>query len=559
MDVRILIVDDSPALVATLTDILSKQGYQIESRSDGESGWNRLVAGAERRAPMPDLLLLDLNMPGIDGLTLLRRLRADERFALLPAIILTVEANSDIRLTALEAGANDYLPKPVQTLELLARVKTFLGLKLAERFQQRRMEHLIEAGRILLSTLDLDSVLQRVMQIAMLEMEAENTSIWLQGSNGNLVCRAAFGSGAERLLGIQMEPGRGIASWVLQHQKPVLVPDAQADPRFQREIDEQIGSSTHDLVAVPLSVRGIGIGVLEAVNKKREPFSPADLAWMEVLAPLAAAAISNARLFHVLRQRTAQLQARNQDLDTFAHTVAHDLKTSLARIVGFAETLEVNYAGIPDEELRHYLHIMAQSGRKMSRIVDELLLLAGVRKMESKMEPLDMASVVTEAMQRVAGMIEERQAEVILPETWPVALGYGPWVEEVWVNYLSNGLKYGGQPPRVELGATAQSGGRVCFWVRDNGPGLTPEAQSRLFIPFTRLDQTRAEGHGLGLSIVRRIVEKLGGQVGVKSEVGKGSVFSFTLAGMTSGGLLVLEALYARVRAENWHLRVGTG
>jgi len=83
----------------------------------------------------------------------------------------------------------------------------------------------------------------------------------------------------------------------------------------------------------------------------------------------------------------------------------------------------------------------------------------------------------------------------------------------------------------VELGATPQPDRMVRFWVRDNGPGLTPEEQALLFTPFTRLDQARAKGHGLGLSIVRRIVEKLGGQVGVESEVGKGSVFTFTLPG----------------------------
>ncbi len=115
-----------------------------------------------------------------------------------------------------------------------------------------------------------------------------------------------------------------------------------------------------------------------------------------------------------------------------------------------------------------------------------------------------------------------------------MALGYGPWVEEVWANYLSNAIQYGGRPPRVELGATEQADGMVRFWVRDNGPGLTPEEQARLFTPFTRLDQVRAKGHGLGLSIVRRIVEKLGGQVGVESEVGRGSVFTFTLPGMDS-------------------------
>jgi signal transduction histidine kinase len=102
-------------------------------------------------------------------------------------------------------------------------------------------------------------------------------------------------------------------------------------------------------------------------------------------------------------------------------------------------------------------------------------------------------------------------------------------VEEVWVNYISNGLKYGGQPPHLELGATATPNGTICFWVRDNGPGLSPAAQAKLFTRFTRLDQTRAKGHGLGLSIVQHIVEKLGGEVGIESAVGQDCKFYFTL------------------------------
>jgi two-component system sensor histidine kinase/response regulator len=126
-------------------------------------------------------------------------------------------------------------------------------------------------------------------------------------------------------------------------------------------------------------------------------------------------------------------------------------------------------------------------------------------------------------------MIKESEAEILEPDTWPTALGYGPWVEEIWVNYISNGIKHGGQPPRVQLDATLVSNGCVRFWVRDNGHGLTREEQGQLFTPFTRLSQVRATGHGLGLSIVRRIVEKLGGEVGIESLVGDGSIFSFTL------------------------------
>jgi signal transduction histidine kinase len=151
------------------------------------------------------------------------------------------------------------------------------------------------------------------------------------------------------------------------------------------------------------------------------------------------------------------------------------------------------------------------------------------------MKPLDMAAIIAEVQQRLAYMIEEYQAELVLPASsaWPTALGYAPWVEEVWANYLSNAIKYGGQPPRLELGATVleEAKGMVRFWVHDNGPGLEPEEQAKLFTPFTQLNQVQAKGHGLGLSIVRRIVEKLGGQVNVESEgiPGRGCVFSFAL------------------------------
>lgn len=546
MDVRILIVDDSASVVEALTSILSGQGYQVESCRDGKSAWDRLVAAAERRDPMPDLLLLDINMPGIDGLTLLSRIRADERFALLPVIILTVEADPKTRLAALGGGANDYLPKPIQTVELLARVKTLTGWKLAERLQQSRLEHLIEAGRILLSTLDLDSVLERVMEITMVEMDTEDAAIWLREPDGGLKCQVAFGRAARRLVGVRMPPGRGVAGWVLKQKKSALVPDAQADSRFNPEVDEQLGFKTRDLVTVPLLVRGTGIGVLQVANKNHGAFSSTDLAWMEVLAPLAGAAIASARLFQELQertvqlqQRTIQLQAHNEELDAFAHTVAHDLKNPVTSMVGYATMLEATYAELSEQDLYGCLKRIARSAEKMSRIVEELLLLAGVRKREVEMGPLDMMSIVAEAMQRMTSMIEGSQAEIVLPETWPVAVGYGPWVEEVWVNYISNAIKYGGQPPRVELGASLPSvpparegqtkGQQVHFWVRDNGPGLTKEARAQLFVPFTKLDQVRVEGHGLGLSIVRRIVEKLGGQAGVESQVGQGSIFFFSL------------------------------
>lgn len=230
-----------------------------------------------------------------------------------------------------------------------------------------------------------------------------------------------------------------------------------------------------------------------------------------------------------LRRYTAELQARNEDLDAFAHTVAHDLRNPLALIIGTIRVLNAQHQPNLDEDIQELLGMISRTAFRMSRIIDELLLLAEVRKSKALTSRLDMAIVVAEAHERLAQLIEDNQATIKLPDAWPAALGHALWIEEVWVNYMSNAIKYGGQPPCLELGATEQSNSMIRFWVRDNGGGLTLEDQARLFTPFTRLDQVRASGHGLGLSIVKRIVEKLDGEVGVESQPGQGSLFFFTL------------------------------
>ena len=165
----------------------------------------------------------------------------------------------------------------------------------------------------------------------------------------------------------------------------------------------------------------------------------------------------------------------------------------------------------------------------MDSIIDNLLLLSETRRAEISARPVEMANIVANIRKRLSHMIKTRRALVSYPESWPTAMGYAPWIEEVWANYLSNALKYGGEHPSVELGATPQSNGMIRFWIRDYGSGISPEAQARLFTPFTQVGQAREGGHGLGLAIVRHIIEKLGGQVGIESELGNGCLFFFTL------------------------------
>ncbi len=231
-----------------------------------------------------------------------------------------------------------------------------------------------------------------------------------------------------------------------------------------------------------------------------------------------------------------ELEAQNAELDAFAHTVAHDLKNPLAGLVMVSGLLQQYGPSLTDEQRVDYLERLVLGLEKMQTIIDELLLLSTVRQREQvPLTPLDMGEIVNEAQKRLTYMFAGFQTDIIMPDQWPIALGYAPWVEEVWTNYLSNAVKYGGRPLRIKLGATlipASPGAEeamVRFWIWNNGACLTPEQQARLFVPFERLHDASTTGEGLGLSIVQRIVHRLGGEVGVESAEGGGCTFFFTL------------------------------
>jgi signal transduction histidine kinase len=182
------------------------------------------------------------------------------------------------------------------------------------------------------------------------------------------------------------------------------------------------------------------------------------------------------------------------------------------------------------KDVHHQLGLIFNAGQKMRNIISELLLLASVRKEDVQKRPLAMSAILKEALKRLSLLLEEQQADIIFPDSWPTALGYGPWVEEIWVNYISNAIKYGGEPPIIELGADEEADGTVRFWVKDNGPGITVDNAERIFQKFVRLEETRATGHGLGLAIVKQITEMLDGEVGFENRPDGGAKFYFTLS-----------------------------
>jgi two-component system, sensor histidine kinase and response regulator len=227
------------------------------------------------------------------------------------------------------------------------------------------------------------------------------------------------------------------------------------------------------------------------------------------------------------------LRARNKELEAYDHMLAHDLKDPLTIMIAAADLI-TDVPDLTSQELKECIQQIRFTAYEMNSIINNLLLFAEVSKMEAPVQPVDMAKVVTNVRNRLDYMIKENRAKINLPRVWPQAIGYGPWIEEVWANYISNALKHGGQPPYIELGASAQPDSMIRFWTRDNGPGLPADAQASLFTPFNQIGNVHNLGHGLGLSIALQIIEKLGGQVGVESTLGEGSLFFFTLPASSS-------------------------
>ena len=219
------------------------------------------------------------------------------------------------------------------------------------------------------------------------------------------------------------------------------------------------------------------------------------------------------------------------DLDAFAHMVAHDLKNMLGVIVSGSGLIKSGIDDMTKEELLEITELVNLSAVKTMHITNELLTLATIRQQEIKLVPVNIQKVISDSILRLNSMILEQDAVLSVPENLPEVLGNEAWLEEVWINYISNAIKYGGTPPHIQFGCDILSGNRAKYWIKDNGKGLTEEEMALLFNKYTRLDILRAEGNGLGLSIVKRIIEKLSGEVGIESDnlPGEGSTFYFIL------------------------------
>jgi signal transduction histidine kinase len=352
MAAQILLIDDSILATANLSELLHKQGYRVLGATNAKQAFEILEHA------QPDLILLDVMLPDMNGFEVCRRLKETPGLADIPVIFMTALNDTKSKIAGFDAGGVDYITKPFHNQEVLVRIRTRLSL----------------AGHRL------------------------------------------------------------------------------------------------------------------ALNQK------------------------------------------NKELQAFARTVAHDLKSPLHTIMSYLDIIGMACEDNDMAEVKAVLPDALRQASKTGEIVDALLLLATASHSENSIpiEAFDMGFVVPRVQERLALILDKAKAALITPSDWPFVSGYPPWVEEIWVNYICNAVKYGGSPPRIEIGYDEYEDS-VRFWVRDNGQGLSAEQKKQLFIPFSRLHKERKDSHGLGLAIVRSIIDKLNGSIGVESEVGQGCLFYFIL------------------------------
>ncbi|MCS6827424.1 MAG: response regulator [Caldilinea sp.] len=537
---RLLCIEGDATLAHLFKQRMEQEGFVVDLALNGADG----VALLEQRPY--DLVVLDYTLPELNGLQILRRLAANELRP--PAIMVTAEDDAAVVIDAMRLGVADFVIKTADAghLQLLpAIIERVLSQhrRFTEREaivedlygQNRKLALLNRATQIFTSTLDEEQIALQLVKSICEFTDAEGSSVWLlthgKGGEELLECVAIFANGEYiEPRHVPLAPGEGIAGWAFAHRETVIVNDVMRDRRFSAASDDKLKFQTRTLLAAPMRAPERVVGVLELVNKRKGVFTDIDQTLSETLAASAAIAIENARYFQHLNRQAEELRLRNEELDAFAHTVAHDLKTPLSVIAGYADMLRENFEFLHPEEADLYLKQIVDNSMRMNHIIDSLLLLAGVRGTTNvEIELVDMGMIVQEALSRIEFMSTARGAVIDLPDQWPAALGYGPWLEEVWYNYVVNALKYGGEPPVLRLGYDFPEPTKVRFWVADNGPGV-PADSSFLFKPMLRMQTNeRRKGYGLGLSIVKRIIEKLNGEVGAESLPEGGSRFYFTL------------------------------
>ncbi len=333
----------------------------------------------------------------------------------------------------------------------------------------------------------------------------------------------------------QLGMGECLCGLVLKEGKPVYSPDIHADSRCTMTACKEAGMRS--FAALPLLSGERVLGVLGLAWAEAQDVE-GQAGFLETVVDEIAMGLNNALLYRDLqqhskeldrrvRERTEQLQAANKELEAFAYSISHDLRAPLRAVSGFAQIIARRHRAALNEEGQHYVDNIVLAGERMGSLIDDLLAYSRLGRQSLKLQPVALGVVLSQAINDLADRVAATGATINLPGDWPVVLGDQTLLQQIFTNLLDNALIYR-QPdvaPDLRVTWTIEDG-QVILAVADNGIGIASECQEKIFNVFQRLHSDEDyPGTGIGLAIVKKATEMLGGRVWVESAVGQGSTF----------------------------------
>lgn len=518
-DVHILIVDDSRPLREFVVQVVASwEGFVAVEAPNGAEGLEMILADP------PDLILLDLEMPRLNGLQVLDTLSTHQ--VDIPVILITSHGSEAIAVDVFRKGVKDYLIKPFNAEEMRAAIERALSearlrqekealtqhLAAVNKQLHRRVQELdvlYQVGKSVTSQLSKDQVLERILDAVFHVIGSEEATLMLVDEDTNQL---------RTVLQRQRVPGQ------LHQSARRSAEELAAEAARKRE-----ATDSGALLYAPLEVGDRVVGALGVGNRvSNRPFTGRDRQLLLALADYAAIAVENARLYEEVRRAD---QAKSE----FVSFVAHELGTPMTSIRCHTDLLVKGAFDPLTPQQEKSIHTIRSNAIRMQILVSDLQDVSRIEtgQMWLEVKPTDLADTLEDALQATRGQIEARSQHLTLevPEGLPLVHADPARLTQILINLLSNAYKYTSDGGHIRVRAWPQDGYVYCA-VSDSGIGISAEDQMRLFTKFFRAENPAVQetpGTGLGLCIVKSLVELQGGEIEVESQLGKGTTFTFTV------------------------------
>jgi two-component system NtrC family sensor kinase len=516
----VLVIDDSVTFREELRRALERSGYAVITATSGEKG---LRLAASRR---PAALIVDGVMPGMDGATVIRRLRLDAALRGLPCLLLTASDEQGVELRALDAGADAFVRKEDDMDVILAR---FAAMLRTARTEPGGASSLASPKRIL-AVDDSMTYLQELSSA----LRDEGYDVVLARSGEEAIDMLAVQNVDCILLDLMM-PGMGgqeacrrIKASATLRNTPLIMLTAVED---RQALIEGLSTGADDYIAKSNEFDVLRARIQAQIRRKQFEDENRRIRDQLLRSELEA---SEARAARELAEAKAvlveELKYKNKELEAFSYSVSHDLRAPLRSLDGFSQALIEDYGDRLDETGRNYLHRIRAAAQRMAALIDDMLMLSRISRAQVNRERVDLSALAQTVAEELRNQNPERSVAVKIQSGLASHADRG-LMRVLLDNLLGNAWKFTAHTSdaQIELGAQPQ-GSDTVFFVKDNGAGFDMAHASMLFQPFQRLhDAADFPGTGIGLATVQRVVDHHGGRIWAEGIVGRGATVFFTI------------------------------